>query len=128
MSETLLHKDEAPPREQYSRGDVCNIVKLNRLQVRRKLARGGENKPPQDVPRGHLAVVVGEARRRFVVRTDFLNHPVLRQLLDQAYEEYGHANPGPLALPCDEFLFEDIVHSLRGGTRTNQFSCPFMAF
>lgn len=125
MSETLLPKDKA--REQYSRRDICNIVKLNRLQRRWRLARGGEKKPPQDVPRGHLAVVVGEARRRFVVRTDFLNHPVLRQLLDQAYEEYGYASTGPLAIPCDEFLFEDIVHSLRGGTSTNQFSCPFMA-
>lgn len=125
MSETILPKDKA--RE--SRRDMFNIVKLNRLRGRWRLARGGEKKPPKDVPRGHLAVVVGEARRRFVVRTDFLNHPVLRQLLDQAYEEYGrHASTGPLAIPCDEFLFEDIVHSLRGGTSTNQFSCTFMAF
>ncbi|KAL6138444.1 hypothetical protein ACLB2K_063727 [Fragaria x ananassa] len=98
------------------------------MQVRRRLARGGEKKPPQDVPRGHLAVVVGEARRWFVVRADFLNHPVLRQLLDQAYEEYGHANPGPLAIPCDEFLFEDIVHSLRGCTSTNQILLPLHGF
>ncbi|KAM0990808.1 hypothetical protein ACFX2C_009276 [Malus domestica] len=96
--------------------------------VKWKLAGGGEKKPPRDVPPGHLAVVVGEARRRFVVKAGFLNHPVLRQLLDRAYEEYGHDSPGILAIPCDEFLFEDIVHSLGGGTSSNQFSCPFMDF
>lgn len=132
MSETSLLMDHmAPPREQYSRrGMICNIAKLkkNGLHAKRRLTRGSEKKPPRDVPPGHLAVVVGEARRRFVVRADLLNHPVLRQLLDQAYEEYAHECPGPLAIPCDELLFEDIVHSLRGGTSSNQFSCPFIAF
>ncbi|CAL8170565.1 unnamed protein product [Prunus armeniaca] len=121
----------APLTEQYSvRGMICNIAKLkkNGLHAKRRLTRGSEKKPPRDVPPGHLAVVVGEARRRFVVRADLLNHPVLRQLLDQAYEEYAHECPGPLAIPCDELLFEDIVHSLRGGTSSNQFSCPFIAF
>ncbi|KAJ1419486.1 Small auxin-up RNA [Sesbania bispinosa] len=81
----------------------------------RKNACGGSGKkPPPDVPRGHLAVMVGETKRRFVIRADYLNHPVLRQLLDQAYEGYGFNKSGPLAIPCDEILFEDILHSLEG--------------
>ncbi|TQD82224.1 hypothetical protein C1H46_032242 [Malus baccata] len=131
MSEFSLHMNMAPPMEQYSRhGMICNIgkPKKNGSHVKWRLAGGGEKKPPRDVPPGHLAVVVGEARRRFIVRAGFLNHPVLRQLLDRAYEEYGHDSPGPLAIPCDEFLFEDLVHSLGGRTISNQFSCPFMAF
>ncbi|XP_058771212.1 auxin-responsive protein SAUR71-like [Vicia villosa] len=83
----------------------------------RKNACSGK-KPPSDVPRGHLAVTVGEANRRFVIRADYLNHPVLQQLLDQAYEGYGFNKSGPLAIPCDELLFEDILHSLGGGTQT----------
>ncbi|TQD97254.1 hypothetical protein C1H46_017095 [Malus baccata] len=59
---------------------------------------------------------------------DFLNHPVLRQLLDQAYEEYGHGSSGPSAMPCDEFLFEDKLHYLGVGTSSNQFSCPLHGF
>ena len=127
----LLMDHMAPPTEQYSRrGMIFNIAKLkkNGLHAKWRLTRSSEKKPPRYVPPGHLAVVVGEARRRFVVRADLLNHPVLRQLLDQAYEEYSHECPGPLAIPCDELLFEDIVHSLRGGTSSNQFSCPFIAF
>ncbi|XP_027363198.1 auxin-responsive protein SAUR50-like [Abrus precatorius] len=75
---------------------------------------GSEKKPPADVPRGHLAVTVGEAKRRFVIRADYLNHPLLQQLLEQAsYEGYGFNKSGPLAIPCDEFLFENIIQSLQ---------------
>ncbi|KAK7345432.1 hypothetical protein VNO77_16036 [Canavalia gladiata] len=83
---------------------------------------GSGKKPPADVPRGHLAVTVGEAKRRFVIRADYLNHPLLQQLLDQAYEGYGFNKSGPLAIPCDEFLFENIIQSLRDGTHTHQSS------
>ncbi|XP_075636517.1 auxin-induced protein 15A-like [Castanea sativa] len=89
----------------------------------RQFARGGAKKPPRDVPPGHLAVEVGEASKRFVIRVDYLNHPVIRQLLDQAYEENVHNKSGPLAIPCNEFLFEDIIQSLEGSNNESQFTC-----
>ncbi|XAR59086.1 hypothetical protein NMG60_11014729 [Bertholletia excelsa] len=64
---------------------------------------------PPDVPAGHVAICVGRECRRFVVRATYLNHPIFKRLLAQAEEEYGFANPGPLALPCDEALFEEIL-------------------
>ncbi|XP_004497595.1 auxin-induced protein 6B-like [Cicer arietinum] len=87
---------------------------------RKNACSGNGKKLPSDVPRGHLAVTVGEANRRFVIRADYLNHPVLQQLLDEAYEGYGFNKSGPLAIPCDEFLFEDILHFLGGGTHTQR--------
>ncbi|OIV97162.1 hypothetical protein TanjilG_28913 [Lupinus angustifolius] len=84
---------------------------------------GNGKNPPADVPRGHVAVTVGEGKRRFVIRADYLNHLVLQQLLDQANEGYGFNKSGPLAIHCDEFLFEDIIHSLRNGTNSCQPSC-----
>ncbi|KAF8403198.1 hypothetical protein HHK36_011297 [Tetracentron sinense] len=87
----------------------------------RKVAGGGEKKLPSDVPRGHIAVTVGEAGRRFVIRASYLNHPVFRQLLDQAYEEYGHNQDGLLAIPCDEIVFQSIIQSLKDCT--NVSSC-----
>jgi len=83
-----------------------------------KCACGGSGKkpPPRDVPRGHLAVMVGEeAKRRFVIRADYLNHPLLQKLLEQ-YEGYGFNKSGPLDIPCDEYLFQDIIQALRDGT------------
>jgi SAUR family protein len=112
-----------PPRTSSS---ILTLqLKKNMACMWRKNAFSGK-KLPSDVPRGHLAVIVGEANRRFVIRADYLNHPVLQQLLDQAYEGYGFNKSGPLAIPCDEFLFEDILQSLGGGTRTRRSSSPVL--
>ncbi|KAJ8500272.1 hypothetical protein OPV22_010824 [Ensete ventricosum] len=74
------------------------------------LRRGGGAGAAPDVPAGHVAVCVGSSSRRFVVRASHLNHPVFRQLLRHAEEEYGFPScPGPLSLPCDESLFEDVL-------------------
>lgn len=64
---------------------------------------------PSDVPAGHVAVSVGNSFRRFVVRATYLNHPIFEKLLTQAAEEYGFANSGPIAIPCDESVFEEIL-------------------
>ncbi|PRQ24090.1 putative small auxin-up RNA [Rosa chinensis] len=68
---------------------------------------------PSDVPAGHVAVCVGSSCRRFIVRATYLNHPIFKKLLVQAEEEYGFANqPGPLAIPCDESFFEEVLQML----------------
>ncbi|RVW42538.1 Auxin-responsive protein SAUR40 [Vitis vinifera] len=64
---------------------------------------------PSDVPAGHVAVCVGTDGKRFVVRATYLNHPVFKKLLVEAEEEYGFTNQGPLSLPCDESVFEEIL-------------------
>ncbi|XP_047943712.1 indole-3-acetic acid-induced protein ARG7-like [Salvia hispanica] len=71
---------------------------------------------PPDVPAGHLAISVGASCRRFVVRATHLNHPIFQRLLSQAEEEYGFANySGPLVIPCDETLFEEILRFVSRG-------------
>ncbi|KAL5740680.1 hypothetical protein ACOSP7_029561 [Xanthoceras sorbifolium] len=103
---------------------IFNIVKLKKIPcVWQKLAKGGEKKLPRDVPPGHLAVIVGKAGRRFVIKADYLNQPVFRQLLDRAYEDYSPNKDGPLAIPCEEFHFERIINSFQGGTALQQFTC-----
>ncbi|XVF07760.1 hypothetical protein REPUB_Repub06bG0167500 [Reevesia pubescens] len=100
----------------YSKSDVSNIMRLKWMSfMRRKLAGSSEKKLPKDVPPGHLAVTVGDAGRRFVIKADHLNQPVFCRLLDKVYEDYGPNKDGPLAIPCDEYLFRDIIHSLDGG-------------
>ncbi|KAH7574959.1 hypothetical protein JRO89_XS02G0026500 [Xanthoceras sorbifolium] len=47
-----------------------------------------------DVPKGHLAVYVGESqRKRFVIPVSFLNHSSFQDLLCQAEEEFGFDHP-----------------------------------
>ncbi|KAK3029052.1 hypothetical protein RJ639_040104 [Escallonia herrerae] len=56
------------------------------------------------VPKGHLAVYVGETiKKRYVVPLSMLNHPSFQYLLSQAEEEFGFDHPmGGLTIPCRE--------------------------
>ncbi|KAG8654573.1 hypothetical protein MANES_05G149700v8 [Manihot esculenta] len=89
---------------------IRHIVRLRQLLRRwRNKARISANRIPSDVPAGHVAICVGSSCRRFVVRATYLNHPVFKKLLVQAEEEYGFTNQGPLAIPCDETVFEEVI-------------------
>ncbi|KAL9231691.1 hypothetical protein vseg_006886 [Gypsophila vaccaria] len=102
---------------------IRRIVRISQMLKRwRKTTTTRSNKigcaPPSDVPPGHVAVIVGEGARRFVVRTKHLNHPLFRNLLKKAEEAFGFDNNvGPICLPCDESAFEDL---LRVVTRPSQ--------
>nr|DAD47028.1 TPA_asm: hypothetical protein HUJ06_016965 [Nelumbo nucifera] len=65
------------------------------------------------VPKGHLAVYLGEAeKRRFIIPVSYLNHPSIQELLGQAVEEFGFDHPmGGLTIPCKEDTF---IHLLNG--------------
>ncbi|KAK2665481.1 hypothetical protein Ddye_004055 [Dipteronia dyeriana] len=67
-----------------------------------------------EVPRGHLAVYVGESQRnRFVISVSFLNHYSFQDLLSQAEEEFGFDHPmGGLTIPYKEDIFMDLVSQL----------------
>ncbi|KAJ1375295.1 Small auxin-up RNA [Sesbania bispinosa] len=85
---------------------IRRIVRLRQMLLRwRTKARLASS----DVPAGHVAVCVGPSRRRFIVRASYLNHPIFKKLLVMAEEEYGFCNHGPLAIPCDESLFEELL-------------------
>ncbi|KAG8082695.1 hypothetical protein GUJ93_ZPchr0014g46699 [Zizania palustris] len=72
---------------------------------------GDDDAIPSDVPRGHTVVYVGEELRRYVVRVSSLDHPLFRQLLDRAREEYQFAAGADarLCIPCDEDLFLGVL-------------------
>jgi SAUR family protein len=67
-----------------------------------------------DVPKGHLAIYVGESEmKRFIVPVSLLNHPSFQQLLGKAEEEFGFDHPlGGLTIPCSEDLFIDLTSRL----------------
>ena len=67
------------------------------------------NRISSNVSAGHVKVCVGSSCKRFVVRATHLNHPIFKKLLVQAEEEYGFNNQGPLVIPCDESLFEEVL-------------------
>ncbi|KAL2329044.1 hypothetical protein Fmac_022471 [Flemingia macrophylla] len=67
------------------------------------------------VPKGHLAVYVGEKQKRFVIPLSHLNQPLFQELLSQAEEEFGYDHPmGGLTIPCSEDVFQHITSRLNG--------------
>uniref|UniRef100_A0A7N0UFN5 Uncharacterized protein n=1 Tax=Kalanchoe fedtschenkoi TaxID=63787 RepID=A0A7N0UFN5_KALFE len=90
-----------------------HIVRLRQiLKHWRSKAAHSCRRIPSDIPFGHIVVSVGANRTRFVIRATYLNHPVFEKLLSQAEEEFGFSNHGPLAIPCDELVFEEILRSI----------------
>ncbi|KAL8051197.1 hypothetical protein ABFX02_06G130500 [Erythranthe guttata] len=67
-----------------------------------------------EVPKGHLAVYVGEGeKKRFVIPLSYLNHPLFQDLLFQAEEEFRFHHPmGGITIPCSEDLFIDLTSRL----------------
>ena len=56
------------------------------------------------------------------MRVAHLSHPAFLELLRQAEEEYGFpAAPGPIALPCDEGLFEHVLRHLSSPAKSSRF-------
>jgi len=68
--------------------------------------------PGAVAPDGYFAVYVGPDRARFVIKTESVNHPLFRMLLEDAEKEYGFDIAGPLTLPCEVSVFRSILHSL----------------
>ncbi|KAG5119166.1 hypothetical protein AAZX31_12G117700 [Glycine max] len=66
-----------------------------------------------DVPKGYLAVYVGEKMRRFVIPVSYLNQPLFQDLLSQTEEDFGYHHPmGGLTIPCSEDVFQHITSCL----------------
>lgn len=78
--------------------------------LRRCRTAPSERKQKRQVaPEGCFTVYVGEEKQRFVVRTEFANHPLFKMLLEDAEMEYGFHSEGPLLLPCDVDLFYKVL-------------------
>ncbi|KAL7108748.1 hypothetical protein ACP275_06G133000 [Erythranthe tilingii] len=85
------------------------------MAIRQILRRSLSNeRRTAEVPKGHLAVYVGEGeKKRFVIPLSYLNHPLFQYLLFQAEEEFGFHHPmGGITIPCSEDLFIDLTSRL----------------
>ncbi|OVA12806.1 Auxin-induced protein [Macleaya cordata] len=81
----------------------------NFLRLQSLIGKQGSNAVTADVPKGNIAIYVGDSQmKRFVVPIFYLNHPSFQNLLSQAEEEFGFNHPmGGLTIPCNE---EDFIH------------------
>lgn len=61
------------------------------------------------VPKGYLAVCVGQELKRFVIPTEYLSHQAFHILLREAEEEFGFQQTGVLRIPCEVSVFQTIL-------------------
>ena len=68
----------------------------------------------RDIPKGYLAVYMGEVqRKRFVVPLSYLDQPMFQDLLRRSEEEFGFNHPmGGLTIPCREEAFVHLTTQL----------------
>lgn len=71
--------------------------------------KGSSHFSDDEIPEGCLAVYVGEERKRFVIPTVYLSHPIFLMLLDKAHEEYGFEQKEGLTVPCAVEIFEESL-------------------
>ncbi|XP_059660397.1 auxin-responsive protein SAUR21-like [Cornus florida] len=89
-------------------------VRLLKIVHAKKLLQVFSIPVAKGVPKGHLAVYVGETeKKRFVVPVSYLKHPSFQNLLSQAEEEFGFDHPmGGLTIPCREETFIHLTCNL----------------
>ncbi|GAB4844639.1 Auxin-responsive protein saur32 [Ancistrocladus abbreviatus] len=82
---------------------------LNLRHHHHQRKHGGGGGGVRDVPRGYLAIKVGqgEEQQRFIVPVLYFNHPLFMRLLKEAEEEYGFDQKGTITIPChvEEFRY-----------------------
>ncbi|KAL5821215.1 hypothetical protein ACOSQ3_023097 [Xanthoceras sorbifolium] len=64
---------------------------------------------PDDVPRGHFVVYVGENRSRYICPISWLSHPLFKCLLRKSEEEFGFRHDMGLTIPCEEAVFRSLT-------------------
>ncbi|KAK4752944.1 hypothetical protein SAY87_021742 [Trapa incisa] len=74
---------------------------------------------PPDMPKGHLAVYVGEELWRFVILTGYLRNPLFKVLLEKAEEEFGFDHTGGLTIPCEIETFKYLLKCMENHTRAD---------
>ncbi|XP_022759042.1 auxin-responsive protein SAUR36-like [Durio zibethinus] len=73
---------------------------------------GEEGVKKVGVPKGHLAVYVGESEgdtRRVVLPVIYFNHQLFGELLKEAERVYGFNQSGGITLPCGISEFEKVT-------------------
>ncbi|CAI9771533.1 unnamed protein product [Fraxinus pennsylvanica] len=72
---------------------------------------GQEPVEPVSVPKGDLAVYVGDKEDgtcRVLVPVTYINHPLFGELLREAEKVYGFNHPGGIQIPCQKSEFENV--------------------
>ncbi|KAK4345430.1 hypothetical protein RND71_035606 [Anisodus tanguticus] len=90
---------------------MCSSMLKRCSSLGMKHGHNNEDDLPSDVPKGHVAVYVGDYRTRYIIPISFLTHPEF-QCLRCAEEEFGFDRDMGITIPCDEVVFKSLSSML----------------
>ncbi|CAN8302414.1 unnamed protein product [Cochlearia groenlandica] len=67
----------------------------------------------ESLPHGCFTVYVGPKKQRIVVKTKLVNHPLFKNLLEDAETEFGYIRDGPIVLPCEVDFFFKVLADMK---------------
>ncbi|MBA0822381.1 hypothetical protein Goarm_019186 [Gossypium armourianum] len=90
---------------------VTRIIHAKQILAHSKLFENQAASNSTDVPKGYIAVYVGESqKKRFIVPITFLNRSSFQKLLSIADEEFGFNHLiGGLTIPYREVVFLNLT-------------------
>ncbi|KAH7570537.1 hypothetical protein ACOSP7_018767 [Xanthoceras sorbifolium] len=97
----LTAKSKSWPRIAFSMEDEEEDCRRGKAAMKRRVA-----------PEGCFSVYVGPQKQRFVIKTEYVNHPLFKLLLEEAEAEYGYHSEGPLVLPCKVDVFYKVLTAM----------------
>ncbi|XWS12198.1 hypothetical protein CRYUN_Cryun37aG0069400 [Craigia yunnanensis] len=66
----------------------------------------------KSIPKGLHAVYVGKSRRRYLVGSDIICHPLLQELIDRSSGGDNGIDDGEVVVSCEVVLFEHLLWML----------------
>ena len=116
-------------RCRLSFGAGAGYNKMSQLKASNSSKSLSENNDHDDNKKGQIIalngcfpVYVGPQKQRFVVKTEYANHPLFRMLLEEAELEYGFECDGPIWLPCNVDLFYKVLAEMDGQEDINNIN------
>ncbi|KAL4186538.1 hypothetical protein AMTRI_Chr09g34440 [Amborella trichopoda] len=94
--------------------EIVRKCQKKAMSQRRRISlkRNTSNRMDSVAVEGHFVIYTVDGSR-FVIPIAFLNHPIFRELLLVAEEEFGFIGSHPLTVPCESFVMEYIVSLLK---------------
>ncbi|XP_057774936.1 auxin-induced protein 15A-like [Salvia miltiorrhiza] len=90
-----------------SKGAKRKLGVLSNMWKRCKSFKKGMKVAP--APVGYFPIYVGPEKERFMIKTEHVNHPLFKSLLEEAESEYGYGHKSLLMLPCQVDRFVNVL-------------------
>ncbi|KAK8618693.1 hypothetical protein V6N13_132676 [Hibiscus sabdariffa] len=89
-----------------------SLTRLTRTSIAIAASDSEQN---SNIPMGHHLVHVGKSRRRYLVRSEIIFHPLFQELIDRSGGNGGGGHDGEVEVSCEVVLFEHLLWMLENG-------------